>query len=1325
MIRTKNALLILVLAIIALPNFNYHNRKSVIKVRDADRYDGPELAARMEMEHTKDPATGKVPRQLLLEAIDATIRSKSISRNNPTNINSLTWTERGPNTDATGPSNGNTRANSGVASGRVRAVCVDSSDITHKTVFIGSVDGGIWKTTDITTSPANWVLVNDYLSNLAVSAICQDPRPGFANNMYFCTGESFFNFDAVQGNGVFKSTDGGATWNFLASTSNYLNCTRILCDFLGNVYLATRGNGILRSVNGGTSWTNITPSGFTDFCDMKLSSTSVAGRLHVVAGIFSTQAYFYTDIPATVAAATWTSPITPFPSYSNRAEIACSGLTLYSLPSDNNKEVPVIYKSIDGGVHWAAATAPNATWASAQGWYALAVAINPADATQCIVGGLDTWKSINAGASWNQISTWLGTSPVPQYVHADVHNITWYDGGNKMIFASDGGIFYSGDGGVTIRDRNTGLRIKQFFSCAAHPTTTNYFLAGAQDNGVHQFSNAGLSSTVEVTGGDGAFVAIDQAQPQYQFGSYVYNEYRRSVNGGISWSYITLNSNSGQFINPFEYDNTAKIIYAADNAGTFRRWTDPQTGSTSAVIGITAIAGKVTTVAVSPYTANRAFFGTSSGKVVLVDNANTIASGSAGVDKSAGLPSGTVSSVALGTDDQTMLTTFSNYNVGHIWLSTNGGTTWVNQDGNLPNMPVRWSLFIPGINSIAYVATETGVWETTQLNGATTVWTANNTFPTVRTDMIRYRPSDHAIIAATHGRGLWTAIVPVTTAPEIQFQTSNATVTELTTFTIGCIGYTDYTYNMSIANPPSGTATVTLLVVPGGTATQNQDYAVTTNGNFASPSMTLTFANGSTTPQPFTVRVYDDANTESLESFSLNYSISGTTNALPGPSFQTFTLKINDNDLPPVQAANLSATAGSNNMSLPQPFRGSYRDAHTQLLYSASELTALGLSTGQITSLGFTVVTKNSTQPYTGFTIGLKNTATTALSTGTFETGATQVYSANYSTVLGLNTLPITSFTWDGVSNVLVDLCYSNLTGTLDDLVAGSTSDPNCFYDRQNTGITSGCSILSAFYTFTTPARPLLTFAITVGTPVAVVLGNSKSLSLGPLADVYFYDLSGKIMARVKNLTAFDYGCTQVFIDRSGITSGQFWNNTPANYLASKSFRIIPTNNTTSGVFQVTLYYAQGEVAGWQSATGQVIGSAQVIKVSNGFYVPDVTPANSHVSDVIVLPATIGTFGTGNIITSNLNASGFSGFGIGYPCSPVSGVLIWTGASNTTWANAANWSCGTIPTLASDVQINNGLTNYPVVNSNVSIKSLVIKPGASVTVNTGFTLTTH
>lgn len=771
-----------------------------------DMYDGPGMAAEFEYERTKDPSTGLVPRERLLIALEKTkFSQKQRLEGRSSSLIQLQWAERGPYSDAVGPSNGNVRANNGSTAGRIRAIMVDSADVNHKTVWAGGIDGGLWKTNDITRSPANWVPVNDYLSNLAVTAICQDPTD--PNIMYFCTGESYYNSDGVGGMGVFKSTDHGVTWNHLPATIGYKRCTRILCDYQGNIYLATRSTGLLRStkLSGGVSWTNITPAGIvSDICDLEISSTSWPARLHVVSGILSAQAYRYTDIPATVSStAGWNAPTIPFPSYSMRAEIAVKGNTLYAAPGDGSYQVPVIYKSIDGGGRWAAtAGQPISGWASGQAWYALSVRINPADANQCIVGGLDNYKTSDGGTTWTRISNWVGISG--QYVHADQHDLQWWDGGSKLLFACDGGVHFSNDGGVTIRDKNVGLNVKQFYSVAIHPTSTNYFLAGAQDNGTHQLNQPGLSTSVEVTGGDGAFVAIDQDQPQFQFGAYVYSQYRRSTDGGNTWTSLNFGgSGYGFFINPWDYDNAANKIYASWSAGSFMRWDDPQTGSTYTGIAIPSFAGGgVTAVKISPYTPNRVYFGTNNGRVVKVDGANANP-----VDLNltqTGMPAGTVSCVAVGSTDQNLMVTFSNYGATSIWVSNNGGASWTACEGNLPDMPVRWTMFFPGDNTKAYIATETGVWETELLNGDATEWSANPSFPTVRTDMIRYRASDRTIAAATHGRGLWTATVPsgVCAPPSIISQPSNQSVCEgfSASFSIAASGTPALTYQWQQSN---------------------------------------------------------------------------------------------------------------------------------------------------------------------------------------------------------------------------------------------------------------------------------------------------------------------------------------------------------------------------------------------------------------------------------------------------------------------------------------------------------------------------------------------
>src|SRR4029079_18001434 len=177
-----------------------------------------------------------------------------------------------------------------------------------------------------------------------------------------------------------------------------------------------------------------------------------------------------------------------------------------------------------------------------------------------------------------------------------------------------------------------------------------------------------------------------------------------------------------------------------------------------------------------------------------------------------------------------------------------------------------------------------------------------------------------------------------------------------------------------------------------------------------------------------------------------------TTNAQAGSSNQTYTFTINDNDSAPTGASSAKYTVATYdvNSSATSPFQGGNKRSKTQYIITASELSAAGLvGNRQITALAWNVITKASTNPYTGLTISMANTATANLNSGLVSTSMTQVYSNNY-TVPGTGWQTITfttSFTWDGTSNILVQACFDNsnaasaidvLQGTFEPLGTGT-----------------------------------------------------------------------------------------------------------------------------------------------------------------------------------------------------------------------------------------------------------------------------------------------
>jgi photosystem II stability/assembly factor-like uncharacterized protein len=175
--------------------------------------------------------------------------------------------------------------------GRIRAIHIDRTNADI--MWIGSVGGGIWKTTD---GGGNWEPINDFLPSLAVTAIVADPTDPAI--MYASTGEGFFNTDALPGGGVFKSTDGGDSWNPLSATVptgdptghpwGWVNDLAISPD--GATLLAATRSGLWRGLFGGTSWTRVAAGRFGDVkFHPRDSLRAVAG------GLFNGSARYTTD----------------------------------------------------------------------------------------------------------------------------------------------------------------------------------------------------------------------------------------------------------------------------------------------------------------------------------------------------------------------------------------------------------------------------------------------------------------------------------------------------------------------------------------------------------------------------------------------------------------------------------------------------------------------------------------------------------------------------------------------------------------------------------------------------------------------------------------------------------------------------------------------------------------------------------------------------------------------------------------------------------------------------------------------------------------------
>lgn len=465
--------------------------------------------------------------------------------------------------------------------------------------------------------------------------------------------------------------------------------------------------------------------------------------------------------------------------------------------------------------------------------------------------------------------------------------------------------------------------------------------------------------------------------------------------------------------------------------------------------------------------------------------------------------------------------------------------------------------------------------------------------------------------------------------PVINFNTSSAEFVESTTSQDGCRNYTDYTYRLAIGEAPTALANVTLSF--SGTGTRGLDYDVTTNGSFSAPSNVLTFAQGSTAPQEIILRVYDDANVESAETVILDFSVSTSGNAVKGTMNPTLTVTINDNDNAPVPTSSGDYQVGSFTTTLSDPFVSSNQKQRGQFLYKASELTAAGLIAGAINSMQLYVYTKNTTGSFNDLTLRIGESSSDYLVNGsaTLGTNFTTVYTnAAMSTTLGWNKFTFsTPYVWDGVSNLVVEYCYSSVTGTGSDNIVGYTDGGSTGQSNfiLKTGIDCATQYSSINY-YNNGYKPLVQFGLDVtGTDVETSTSGTHTEFLGVGSGDYFYSNANKIMARIQNLDA-EPGCVQVAIENAGTT----WQTLLSGSRSAKVFAITPAANGSTTGYTISLYFTAAELDGRDPAT------LRIAKTSAA------TMGDVNASNTVIVTPTISMLGSNAVFTADF--AGFSRF---------------------------------------------------------------------------------
>jgi WD40 repeat protein len=230
---------------------------------------------------------------------------------------------------------------------------------------------------------------------------------------------------------------------------------------------------------------------------------------------------------------------------------------------------------------------------------------------------------------------------------------------------------------------------------------------------------------------------------------------------------------SGTFVSPADLDYKLKLLFcnAVDYVGNYKdrilRLDNLMNNSSGTFVNLnTGSTVFFSALKYSPYSPpgkSTLFVGSESGRLFKVKEAQ----GNAPVVTEIGgtsFPEGSISCISIGKSEDTLMVTFSNYGIVSVWQTSNGGQSWQNIEGNLPDMPIRWALYHPQNNRQALLATETGVWECTNLTQTPVEWEpVNSGMANVRVDMLQLRKTDNTVLAATHGRGLFTMTWDIST----------------------------------------------------------------------------------------------------------------------------------------------------------------------------------------------------------------------------------------------------------------------------------------------------------------------------------------------------------------------------------------------------------------------------------------------------------------------------------------------------------------------------------------------------------------------------------
>lgn len=611
--------------------------------------------------------------------------------------------------------------------GRVTSIAVEEGNQNH--IIIGAPNGGVWKTID---GGQNWTPLTDNFSTIDVWSLEIDP----ADNQHYIWG----------GDGdIYESKNGGLTWTTttMSGKNPFSNFIRIAFHPTNSniVFAVGEFDGLFKSTNGGSSWTYVANTDQSRNYDFEFKP-----------GDPNTCYYITNNVYKSTNGGDSFSQIGGFSTGHKMAAVSPANPNIVMVLEASGSRFGALYKSTNSGTSFTKIIDYDVTKINYFGYEDdgddtrgqaprdMDICISNTDINEVHIGGIQTWKSFNGGQSFSLSSYWTPSGAASRnvgYNHADIDILKYI--GNTLYVGSDGGIYKSNNKASSFTDLSTGLGIREFYKIGVSKTDPNVVSGGSQDNGTSVMRNNNREWKCWL-GADGMETFVDWNNPNNLYGTSQNGTMYRSTNKGNSRFGITGPGGDGNWVTPFEQDpQVANTIYVA-YAEVYK--------STNQGSGWTTISnfggGNIEQMKLAP----------SNNQYIYIADGSTLR-----LTKNGGT-SWTTPTKAWGTSGINFISIHPNNPErvaivvsNGVYISTDAGNSWTNYTKNLPSASkycATWEdngkngLYVGGFGFIMYIQ-----------DGMTDYVDFMSGLPNVRVQELEINYVSDKIFAGTYGRGLW------------------------------------------------------------------------------------------------------------------------------------------------------------------------------------------------------------------------------------------------------------------------------------------------------------------------------------------------------------------------------------------------------------------------------------------------------------------------------------------------------------------------------------------------------------------------------------------